>query len=266
MPNFKNKWNYAIGDVIQLFSNEPGFIIDDMYRDDERHRVFLVCRCLICNKVKHVRADIIPNSPGSVSHRYCNIISKGIGDEYKNVSEYYNKTRSAFYSAHNRCENPKYHCYHRYHDRGIIVSEDFSKTDDGLRNWLNYLIPLLQDRIETGISNGEFTDVKDALNTLSLDRIDDNGNYEYGNIRWTTPDVQIQNRNCMSEFYAISPSGDRYISNNCTRFARENGLIPKGVITSVRHNGYYKDWYFYKDKDHLFKFDYSKIDLNDKRY
>lgn len=34
--------------------------------------------------------------------------------------------------------------------------------------------------------------------SLTLDRIDNNGNYEPGNLRWTTNHVQVCNRNIMS--------------------------------------------------------------------
>lgn len=69
----------------------------------------------------------------------------------------------------------------------------------------------------------------------------------------------------MTDFYAISPNGDNYISNNCTRFAKENGLIPAVVCNCVKNNSHYKGWYFYRENP-MFKFDYSKIDLKDKRY
>lgn len=251
-----NKWNYVIGTEFHFFDDEKGFIVDDMLSKGERRNLYLVCRCLECGKIKHIRADSLLQEKGSVSHRYCNMISKGIGNEYDN-SEFYKKARTAFYSAHNRCENQKYPCYNRYHDRCIIVSDNFSKTDDGLRNWLNYLIPMLQDRINIGISNNEFIDIKDALHKLSLDRIDDNGNYEYNNMRWTTYDVQIQNRNCMSNFYAIDPSGNKYISNNITRFAKEFELIPSNISRCIRNTNYSsKGWKFYPENQ-LFKFDYT---------
>lgn len=260
-----NKWNYTIGTEFHFFNNEKGFIIEDMIYKGKRKNLYLMCRCLECGKLKCIRADSILQEKGSVSHKYCNIISKGIGTEYDN-SEFYKKTRTAFYSAHNRCENPKYPCYNRYHNRGIIVSDNFSKTDDGLRNWLNYLVPMLQDRINYGISNNEFIDVEDALTKLSLDRIDDNGNYDYNNMRWVTSEVQIQNRNCMNNFYAIDPEGNIYISNNITRFAKDFNLVQSNISRCIINPNYsHKGWKFYLE-DKLFRFDYNNSNIINKMY
>lgn len=266
--NINNKWNYVIGTEFHFFKEEKGFIVEDMYKkDDNRHSLYLICKCLECNNIKHIRADSILRQPGCVSHKYCNIISRDIGNKYVDDLEYYNKVRMAFYSAHNRCENPNYPCFDRYNGRGIKVSDSFSHTDIGLQNWLDYLIPMLKERVYVGISNGEFINIKDALNRLSIDRIDDNGDYDYGNLRWVTPDVQIQNRNCMRNFYAISPTNDLYISNNGTRFANENSLIPVKVNNSISNNKSYKGWYFCQENQ-LFKFDFENPNSNviDKRY
>ena len=264
MPNIQNKWNYYIGYEFHIFENEKGFVIENMYKDDIRKSLFLTCRCLECGKLKNIRANSITQQPGSLSHKYCNLISKGIGNEYNDDKVYYDKVRMAFYSAHNRCENPNYPCYNRYNGRNIIVGQEFSKTDDGLRNWLNYMIPMLKDRVNLGINNGEFLDIKDALSKLSVDRIDDNSNYEYGNLRWVTPDIQIQNRNCMNNFFAISPDGKIYISNNRTKFANEFGLHPTHVAACV--SGYNNrqstsGWRFFK-QDQLFYFDYKNPACN----
>lgn len=39
-----------------------------------------------------------------------------------------------------------------------------------------------------------FSDMGEAPQGLELDRIDNNGNYEPGNCRWTTRSVQMSNR------------------------------------------------------------------------
>jgi len=78
---------------------------------------------------------------------------------------------SAWQAMRNRCEKPKVACYHNYGGRGIKVCERWS-------------------------SFGEF--IKDMglrpSDAHSLDRINVNGNYEPGNVRWATNIEQARNK------------------------------------------------------------------------
>ncbi len=68
-----------------------------------------------------------------------------------------------------RCNNPKHKSYHNWGGRGIRVCEE----------WNDFLV-FLNDM---GLSNG-----------LSIDRIDNNGNYCKENCRWATTKQQSQNK------------------------------------------------------------------------
>jgi hypothetical protein len=81
----------------------------------------------------------------------------------------------AWCSAKNRCYNPKYHGYHRYGGRGIVMADEW-RSD--FAAFLNHIGPKPDPR-------------------LSLDRVDVNGNYEPGNVRWTTPSEQRLNQRRM---------------------------------------------------------------------
>jgi hypothetical protein len=77
--------------------------------------------------------------------------------------------RRAYSNAMTRCNNPKYEHYDRYGGRGI----EFRFT--------NY---------------GDFINCVGRRPTLrhSLDRINNDGHYECGNLRWSTWEVQRSNK------------------------------------------------------------------------
>ena len=79
------------------------------------------------------------------------------------------KTYSAWRSMFQRCYNPKNKGFHRYGGRGIFVAAQFRRFE----GFLAYL--------------GE------KPKGMSLDRIDNNGAYAPGNVRWAT--VKTQNLN-----------------------------------------------------------------------
>lgn len=75
-------------------------------------------------------------------------------------------------SMKNRCNNPKDKAYYRYGGRGITVCKEWSVSFE----------KFLKD---VGIR---------PSNYHSLDRINNNGNYEPGNVRWATAKQQANNR------------------------------------------------------------------------
>jgi hypothetical protein len=77
-----------------------------------------------------------------------------------------------------RCLNPKQTGYDSYGGRGITVCERWNNTN----GFLNFL-----------------ADMGEKPDGMSLDRIDNEGNYEPGNCRWATPKQQAENRRTIKQ-------------------------------------------------------------------
>ena len=73
----------------------------------------------------------------------------------------------------NRCNNPNHHAYKDYGGRGIKICDEWQNDFISFYTW--------------AINNG-------YKEKLTIDRKNNNGNYEPNNCRWTTMKIQCQNR------------------------------------------------------------------------
>jgi hypothetical protein len=85
------------------------------------------------------------------------------------------KEYASWMSLRRRCSNPTNKAYATYGGRGIKVHAAWD-TPEGFDAFYAYMGPAPEGR------------------RVSVDRIDSNGHYEPGNVRWATPKVQANNR------------------------------------------------------------------------
>lgn len=89
-------------------------------------------------------------------------------------------TYSIWYSMVKRCTDPNHHGYSEYGGRGIRVHEEWVWSDTLLKpqaftNFVNYI----------GLRPSQY---------VTLDRMEVNGHYEPGNVKWATGQEQGRNK------------------------------------------------------------------------
>ena len=113
----------------------------------------------------------------------------------------------AYYHARRRCENSKDRMFPQYGGRGI---EFKFRTFEEFHSHLGPRPSRMH----------------------SLDRIDNNGHYEIGNVRWAT--WKEQTRNKRNSFY-ITINGDR---KHINEWAEQFGIDPATVKRRISHYGF----------------------------
>lgn len=100
--------------------------------------------------------------------------TKRCGEHKTSVLRKFPELYYAWSSARQRCENPNNPAYPHYGGRGVKMWPEWTDRADGFLRFVEYMGPRPPG--------------------TSLDRIDNNGDYAPGNVRWATRKQQTRNR------------------------------------------------------------------------
>lgn len=138
--------------------------------------------------------------------------STSCGCYQKEIATSHGKKNTRLYGIwHNikwRCYNPKSHEYLRYGGRGITVCDEWRNDFQSFYDW--------------AMANG-------YEDNLSIDRIDNDGNYCPENCRWATAKEQANNRKGNNRITALG------VTRTIAEWEKESGISRQAILWRISH-------------------------------
>lgn len=236
ISNLKNGHTKSCGCYTKAMLKESDYVgkkyerltVESFIRKENngKARLYAICICECGNK-KNVQIDQLKRG----LTKSCGCYSMEVRRKKENKHKVHGMRKSRLYEIYShikqRCYNINSIGYEKWGGRGITVCDEWLDKDNGFINFYNW-----------AISNG-YSDI------LSIDRINNDGNYNPNNCRWATAKEQADNRRsnitisfqgkeqnlkAWSAEYNISYSALR------DRIMRYGWDIEKALTTPVRKN------------------------------
>lgn len=178
------------------------------------------CQC-DCGVIRIVSATSLSNNRS----KSCGCLTVEASKTRKKHGKSGSPEHHAWTAMKSRCNHKQHPEYHHYGGREITVCE----------TWVESFENFFADMGEKPTPEH------------SLDRIDNNGNYQPDNCRWATNKEQQNNKRNNKWFYAISPIGRWFKARSQSLFAEKYGFYTSTHICNClsKRRKTYKGWKFY---------------------